>query len=135
MLTISLVVVSCSDDEENPTNGGGNQTGLFDSVPAPAGAAYVGEDACRENGQKRDYTLGGGSALDIASDYKAVLDNLGWNTFNLGGVDEGAGFQATLGGRYLNFQNGGPPGGMRFIQICVWPAQPNDNNCDQDCTD
>ena len=138
LLTISLSIISCSkDEEETPTggNGGPDPTGLFESVPAPAGASFTGEYDCRESGKKRDYELGGGDALDIATAYKSVLDNNGWNTFNLGGISLGAGFQATLGNRYLNFQNGGPPGGARFINICVWPSQPNNDNCDQDCTD
>ena len=137
-LTVGTIGCGGGGGDDGGGNGGGNggngDTGLFADVPAPNGATFLSEGTCREGGAKRTYS-DSGDALDIATAYQSVLDGLGWNTFNLGGISLGAGFQATKDGRYLNFQNGGPPSGERTIYICVWPSQPQDDNCDENCND
>jgi len=108
---------------------------LFEGVHAPTNAQFTGESSCRENGKKRDYEVSGDLAIDIARNYKSVLNENGWFTTKVDASAEGAGFLATKDGRHLNFQLIGPPDGARFINICVWPSQPNDDNCSKNCND
>jgi hypothetical protein len=108
---------------------------LFEGVHAPTNAQLTGESNCRENGKKRDYEMSSGMAIDIARNYKSELNSNGWFTSKVDASSEGAGFLSTKDGRHLNFRLSGPSDGVKFINICVWTSQPNDDNCSKNCND
>jgi hypothetical protein len=68
--------------------------------------------------------------------YEAALTKNGWTIEGSGGDPSGelgAGVQATYeDGRYLSLNVGGPGEGTKFGDLCVWPSQPSDNNCQND---
>ncbi len=110
--------------------------GLLDGIPEPANAEYRAENAIGDGGRHFFYTTAAAPG-DIVAGYQAALEAAGWTIESSGGGGDpfgmfggGAGLTATNGDRYLTFNAGGPPG-QTFIDACVWPARPADDNCDQ----
>lgn len=108
---------------------------IFEGIDPPADAEPIGESNCRESGMKRSYVISGGSAIDIARKYKSVLNSNGWFSSKVDATSEGVGFLATKDGRHLNFQLSGPADGQKVINVCVWPTQPEDDSCSENCND
>ena len=106
---------------------------LFEGVASPPNAQFTGESNCRENGKKRKYEMTVGVAIEITRHYKSLLNESGWFTSKINRSSDGAGFRATKDGRHLNFQLGGSPEGVKFINTCVWPLAPNDDSCSENC--
>jgi hypothetical protein len=112
--------------------------GLLASVPEPAGATYQAKDSIHEGGVHFWYTTSQAPA-DVVSAYQAALEALGWEIKDSGGGGDpfgmfgsGAGLTAVDGDRYLKFHAGGQTGSTTHIDACVWPAQPDDDDCDED---
>jgi hypothetical protein len=108
---------------------------LLAGVPEPANAVFKAEDAIQEGGRHFFYTSGA-SPSDVVGAYQSALEAAGWNIISSGGGGDpfgfggGAGLTASDGTRYLKFNAGGPAG-QTFIDACVWPAQPSNDNCGQ----
>jgi predicted RNA-binding protein with PUA-like domain len=131
---------NCGQNNNNQTTTGnaalGSGGSLMAGVPEPAGAAFQAEDAIQEGGRHRFHTSSD-SPGSIVSAYEAALKSAGWNVVSSGGGGDpfglfggGAGLTATNGSRYLKFNAGGPAGST-FIDTCVWPAKPGNDNCGQ----
>ena len=115
----------------------GSSGGLLDGIPEPANAEFRAENAMSDGGRHFLYTTGAAPG-DVVGSYQAALEAAGWTIVNSGGGGDpfglfggGAGLTATYGDRYLKFNAGGPVG-QTFIDACVWPTQPSDDDCDQD---
>ena len=74
----------------------------------------------------------------MIGDYQAALEAAGWTIEDSGSGGDpfglfgsGANVTATNEGRYLKVHAGGPPGST-FVDACIWPARPADDDCDQD---
>lgn len=130
----------CGQPDQQQTDNGdaalGSSADLLASVPEPADAKFRAEDAIQESGRHFFYTTSDAPA-SATSDYSAALEAAGWTVESSGGGGDpfglfgsGSGLTATNDERYLKFNAGGPPGST-FIDICVWPTQPDDDNCDQ----
>ena len=118
----------------------GSSGDLTAGVPEPADAAYQSQDSVQEGGRHFFYTSSQAPA-DVVSDYQSALEAAGWNILDSGGGGDpfglfggGAGLTASDGSRYLKFNAGGPAG-QTFIDGCVWPSQPSDDNCGQNDND
>ena len=112
--------------------------GLVANVPEPAGATYQAKDAIHEGGVHFYYTTSQAPA-DVVSAYGAALEALSWEITDSGGGGDpfglfgsGAGLTATNDGRYLKFHAGGQRGSTTHIDACIWPAKPDDDDCDED---
>jgi len=61
-----------------------------------------------------------------------ALKSNGWSTETSGGEGSSfgghSGLTATNSSRYRVFEAGGP-GGETFIDLCVWPSQPSNDDC------
>ena len=104
VMSVALVMTACSKDEENNPAGPSGDTGLWANVPAPSGGNFVSEEGCR-GGKHRYYTVSG-SAISIVQSYGSALESNGWDVFDLGGVELGAGLKATHGNRFLSVDCG-----------------------------
>ena len=129
---------NCGQNQNNNTLKGAAQPsedtpgGLLAGVPEPEGATYQATDSIQEGGLHGFYTSNSAPA-DVVTAYNSALEANGWTIQNTGGDPFGAfgaGTTATQGERYLKINAGGP-GGVSYIDICVWPAQPSDDNCGQ----
>jgi hypothetical protein len=130
----------CGQPDDNQTRSGdpvmGSSGDLLDGVPELTGAQFKGEDAIQEGGRHYFFTSSAAPATIVGS-YQAALEDAGWTILDSGGGGDpfglfasGAGLTATDGTRYLKLNAGGPAGST-FIDGCVWPAKPADDNCGQ----
>ena len=64
--------------------------------------------------------------------YRTQLESAGWDIRNIGSYGSRwgghGGLTATKGKAYLVMQVGGP-GGTTYINLCVWPTQPSNDDC------
>lgn len=126
-----------ADDEDVSKGGAGDD--LVADVPEVEGASFEAEDDIQEGGRHFFYTSAKAPA-DLVAAYQAALEDAGWTIEDAGGGGDpmgfasGAGLTATMAQRYLSLNAGGPSG-QTFIDLCVWPQQPRDNDCGQNDDD
>ena len=102
-------------------------------MPELTGAAFKSEDAIQEGGRHYFFFSNENTPADIVSGYETALTDAGWKILSSGGDPFGlfgAGLTASDGTRYLKLNAGGPQGSA-FVDGCIWPAQPSDDNCGQ----
>jgi hypothetical protein len=130
------------DQDTAKTAGGdaalGANADLLANVPEPAKAEFKSENAIQEGGRHYFYFSSENAPAEVITDYQAALEAAGWTIEDSGSGGDpfglfasGANVTATNEGRYLKVHAGGPPGST-FVDACIWPAQPDDNDCDQD---
>ena len=112
------------------------RTHLLAGVPELTGAQFQAEDAIQEGGRHYFFTSSAAPAA-IVGNYQATLEDAGWNILDSGGGGDpfglfasGAGLTASDGTRYLKLNAGGPAGST-FVDGCIWPQKPADDNCGQ----
>ena len=128
-------VAGGSTDEGTGTDGedsAGSTGDLLEDVPHVYGLEPLATDDCN-NGKHLWYKTST-SPQAVTPDYKEALEKKGWTvTYNGGGSSYGWGLTATKGQKYLKMNIGGY---LYFnIDMCVWPSEPADKDCDQDCND
>ena len=137
------VAEEAADEAGNDAGEGGGESatdeaGLWANVPEVDDAVQRGEEQIQEGGVHAWGTIEGAPA-DIVEGYSAALEKNGWSIEGSGGDPSGelgAGVQASYeDGRYLSFNAGGPGEGTAFGDLCVWPQEPDDNNCQHDQDD
>jgi len=128
-----MIVAGCATPAPPAGGGGGGGDNLLDNVPDPSAASKQSENDC--NGGTHIFYTADGAADALVDSYKGQLEAAGWTIESSGGVALGARLTATNGSRYLKFNAGGRPTGNLFVDVCVWPSQPSDTECDQDCDD
>jgi hypothetical protein len=105
--------------------------GLLAGIPTPADSKSLGSDTVGSGGEKASYSTSANPDAVIES-YKQSLAGAGWTVIASGGSRSsyggGAGLQATNGPKYLSINAGGPAG-RTFVNVCVWPEKPKDDNC------
>jgi hypothetical protein len=101
-----------------------------DNIPMPTGAQNVNQDP-RGNGTHYYFRIGN-SPAGVVNGYKGQLQSAGWKILSSGsgGSSWGGngGLTATKGQSYLVLSAGGPAG-ETYVNLCVWPSQPNNTNC------
>jgi hypothetical protein len=111
----------------------GSVGGLLVGVPELTGADFKSEDAIQEGGRHYFFFSNENTPADIVTGYETALTDAGWNILSSGGAPFGlfgAGLTASDGTRYLKLNAGGPQGSA-FVDGCIWPAQPSDDDCGQ----
>jgi hypothetical protein len=106
---------------------------LLAGVPQLMGAEFKAEDGIQEGGRHYFFHSSENGPADIVGGYETALTQAGWNILDSGGDPFGlfgAGLAASDGTRYLKLHAGGPPGST-FVDACIWPSQPTDDDCDQ----
>ncbi len=100
------------------------------NVPMPAGAQNVNQNP-KGNGTHYFFRTGS-SPASIVNGYRGQLQSAGWKILSSGsgGSSWGGngGLTATKGQSYLVLNAGGP-GGETYVNLCVWPGRPNNDNC------
>jgi hypothetical protein len=107
-----------------------NAEDLLASLPALPNSTTLGQGDTSSGGQMARYSTTATPSAVIDS-YKQALTTAGWTVAGGGGGGYGGGFQATSGPKYLTFNAGGPQG-TTFVNLCVWPAKPKDDQCGGD---
>ena len=117
-------------DNTDPDDTGSGD--LLSDVPHVYSLTPVSTNDC--NGGKHLYYITTTSPQTVTPDYKSALEGKGWTvSYNGGGSSNGWGLTATKGSKYLYMNIGG--WGTMHIDLCVWPSQPSNTDCDQDCDD
>ena len=133
ILVFSLTACQSERTPEPTLKGSAPEGSLWDGVPEPEGAQYQTDNSVQEGGLHAYYTSDT-SPGDFVNSYNQQLEASGWIIVSSGGDPSGqfgGGSSATKDTRFLKFNAGGP-GGVSYIDICVWPnGEPNDNNCGQ----
>ena len=128
-----------SDGNKNENDDGGSSGGSGDSgskdlmanLPEVSSFSYQCENNCGD-GLHRYYTTSG-NALTIAQNYQKLLQDKGWKIEDqAGGGQNGAGLEASIANKYLDFNVGGQNSSLMNVDISVWPQEPSNKNC-QNC--
>ena len=105
---------------------------LLEETPG-ASVEFVAEDAIHEDG-RHYFFIADTPPVDLIEAYGAALTDAGWEITSGGGDQNpfagGAGLTATDGTRYLKIGAGGPAFAT-FVDGCIWPQQPIDDDCQQ----
>jgi hypothetical protein len=101
-------------------------------VPTPASAQVTkGPNNIADGGIHLFFKVDG-SPNDVMAAYKAALEDKGWSvtTMVTSGGDGGGGatYTGTKGSAYGVFDGGGYNTNT-FLDVCVWPAKPENPNC------
>ncbi len=105
---------------------------LLAGIPAPADSQVLGTGSVSSGGQKASYATPAAPGKVVAA-YRDALTAAGWTVLESGGSESsygggGGGLEATNGPKYLSVHAGGPQG-KTFVDLCVWPAKPDNTNC------
>ena len=130
---------NCGQNSNQTSSGvttlGVASAGLLDGVPE-LDAEFKAEDAIHAGGRHYFFSSAE-SPTDVVGGYEAALTDAGWEILSSGGGGDpfglfggGAGLTATDGTRYIVLNAGGPAG-KTFIDGCIWPAKPANDNCGQ----
>jgi hypothetical protein len=107
---------------------------LMSGIPTPPDSRSLGSEAIASGGQHAAYSTSASPASVIAA-YKQSLLQAGWTVTGSSGSGSswggGGGLQATNGPKYLSVNAGGPAG-TTYVDVCVWPSRPHNDNCGND---
>ena len=123
------------DDEGGSSGGSGSgdsgSTDLMANLPVISSFEYQCENNCGD-GLHRYYTTSG-NPLTIAQSYQKALQDKGWTIEDqANGGSNGAGLEASISNKYLDFNVGGQNSSLMNVDISVWPQEPSNKNC-QNC--
>ena len=102
------------------------------NVPYPRCFERLSQTACG-SGIYVSYTLDT-TAEDAHASYTYDLTLAEWIIESSGEDDDGFFLTATDGSQFLKLVADGPPDGPSLIDLCVWPSEPADDQCNEDCS-